>query len=269
MACRRGCIPPSMKQIAGNLSHTISQLNPWKPIKSHGCRWRLPWGYELDATEVGNASVFKRLAQILAEQNSQHSQSITSHWLNKKNQLIISYLFGWTWEISRKKIQGMTRKKKRNRFPFFKIHLSMNLSFHRWQDRCSAVVVPPAPLAPWAPSPVGSTVVPPALHLSKAVEKWRWKQWKLSFFDTGDETNSQNHHSFGESFDQMAICLYENIWRGVLFVHVGKFLRMHFWCVVIFLVNTSQQVLKWLLSSHVVSSLHLRTGNQSRHREQW
>lgn len=55
------------------------------------------------------------------------------------------------------------------------------------------------------------------------------------FIDTGDETNSQNHHSFGESFDEMAICLYENIWRGVLFVHVGKCLRMHFWCVVIFL----------------------------------
>ena len=37
MACRRGCIPPSMKQIAGNLSHTISQLNPWNPI-SHDAK---------------------------------------------------------------------------------------------------------------------------------------------------------------------------------------------------------------------------------------
>eukprot|EP00434_Breviolum_minutum_P015749 symbB.v1.2.013876.t1/scaffold991.1/size149480/11 len=39
------------------------------------------------------------------------------------------------------------------------------------EDRCSAVVVPPAPLAPWAPSPVGSTVVPPALHLSKGISQ--------------------------------------------------------------------------------------------------
>lgn len=188
--------------------------------------------------------------------------------IEQKNNLSLSSFLDELGEISRKR-SGHDQKKH---IPFLSIsliHLSINLSFPRWQDRCSAVVVPPAPPAPWAPSPVGSTVVPPALHLSKAVEKWRWKQWKLSFFDTGDETNSQNHHSFGESFDETAICLYENIWRGVLFVHVGKYLSWHFWCVVILLVNTSQQLLKWLLSSHVVPSLHLRPGNQSRHREQW
>ena len=240
-------------------------------MKSHlpWCeKWCLPWGYELDATEVGNTSVFKRLAQMLAEQNSQHSQSITSHWLNKKT--TCHYLPFWM-NLGRfqEKDQGMTRK---NTSHFYQFLWSIFQSTYPFPDgRIVAVPLwlPPAPLAPWAPSPVGSTVVPPALHLSKAVEKWRWKQWKLSFFDTGDETNSQNHHSFGESFDETAICLYENIWRGVLFVHVGKYLSWHFWCVVILLVNTSQQLLKWLLSSHVVPSLHLRPGNQSRHREQW
>lgn len=136
----------------------------------------------------------------------------------------------------------MTRKKKRNKTHFLR---SIFQSTYPFTDGRIVAVPLWYPLHHWH----HGLQVPSAprwchLHCT-CLRPWRnsdGNNGNCLFFDTGDETNSQNHHSFGESFDEMAICLCENIWRGVLFVHVGKCLRRHFWCVVILLVTKNLHV---------------------------
>ena len=159
-----------------------------------------------------------------------HNQSHHIDWTKKTT---CHYLPFWmNLEISRKH-QGMTRK-KRETFPFL---WSIFQSTYPFTDGRIVAVPLWYPLHHWHHG-LQVPLAPRWCHLHcTCLRPWRngdGNNGNCLFIDTADETNSQNHHRFGESFDEMAICLCENIWRGVLFVHVGKYLSWHLWCVVIF-----------------------------------
>lgn len=136
MACRRGCIPPSMKQIAGNLSHTISQLNPWSPIKSHGCRkaafamrlWvRCYWG-------EGECPCFWNVWHKFWQNKKITTLTINHITLIEQKINLSCHIIPFLDEFGdfKKQTHGMTRKKTKKHANFLSI-FSINLSFHRWR----------------------------------------------------------------------------------------------------------------------------------------
>ena len=174
--------------------------------------------------------------------------------------LIDIFLFGWTWEISRKKSRAWPGK-RRETFPFFWSIFQWTYPFtdgrivavplwyplHHWHH---GLQVPSAPR--WC-----------HLHCT-CLRPWR----------NGDGNNGNCFFStLGMKRIRKITIVLENLLMRWLFVYMKiyeeEFFEKAYLVCGDFFVNTSQQLLKWLLSSHVVPSLHLRPGNQSRHREQW